>query len=189
MAKISLSGLVPGKKYKIIIEADTGDYLIDAFQAIDFVVPKAPPHAKTSKLKIKKGNYLAQQGGKTVKKPQLSLTIPQDIISNLIFKEDVRDIVHIVYRSAANQSNITGIRKYLNGTTFNISSPKAIVTSGAWAKGHPKSFTIKIKGTNYYSFQFVIARYIKDSNGTWNGFWLQGNTLKDIISQQAEWGS
>jgi hypothetical protein len=188
MAKIALEKLVPGKKYRMVIEAQVPDGLVRANTSIEFTVPKAPPLAKRTKLKIDKTTYNAKVAGKTVKKPKLLITIPEDITSNLIWNDSVRDIVYVVYRSAVDKKRANvAPRKYLNGDTFAIGT---VPTIPSWTTGQIKTFGIKVKDTNYYSFQFVIARYIKDADGNWsNKFWLQGNKLNDILSQQAVWGS
>lgn len=193
MGKIALDRLVPGKKYRMVIEAEFQDGNIDASPAIEFTVPKAPPLAKRTKLKIDKTTYNAKTpppNVKTVKKPKLLLTIPEDITSNLIWNDTVRDIVYIVYRQGADKSKTNvASRKYLNGDSFALGT---IPTIPSWTNGQIKTFGIKVKDTNYYSFQFVIARYIKGELPDWsdaNKFWLQGNKINDILSQQAVWGS
>lgn len=188
MGKIALDRLVPGKKYRMVIEGEFQDGNINASPAIEFTVPKAPPLAKRTKLKIDKTTYNAKIGGKTVKKPKLLITIPEDITSNLIWNDTVRDIAYVIYRQGADKSktNVAPI-KYLNGNLFAIGTVPDIPS---WTNGQVKTFGIKVKDTNYYSFQFVIARYIKDSSGNWSTkFWLQGNRLNDIVSQQSVWGS
>lgn len=195
MAKFGIRNLVPGKKYKMVIQANGVESNMDSFSAVDIVIPPAPRHASKYKLKIVQGSYRIKPAGSTkfVKKPKLTLTIPDDIYNNLMWTDTVRDAVHIVYRTAANKKNTKGkIEKYLdnNSVNFQYSSVPALKTTGVWADFHPKATSIKVKDNNYYSFQFVIARYIKDSSGNWsNKFWLQGNTEYEILSQEAVWGS
>lgn len=284
MAKIDIKGLIPGKKYRMVIEANTDSYTVDNLPSIEFVVPKAPTHAKNYKLKVQQGTYDYKKDAtsKVVKKPKLTLTIPSEVYDDLIWKDDVRDIVYILYRTAANkkialrqnrktlatgflmaQSDISvpyftptkievsgtspktvtitvpshylladnyiyidGITNSgisaLNGTKQKITAitsttvtftTTASITNSVgpthyatglgtlgewsiyrplWLTSHPKSYTIKVKDTNYYSFEFVIARYVKDSYGNWsNGVWLQGTPgagFKNIISKETPWG-
>ena len=194
MAKFGIRNLVPGKKYKMVIEAKGVESNMDSFSAIDVVIPQAPRHASKYKLTMKQGSYKVKPTGSTkfVKKPQLTLIIPDDIYNNLMWTDTVRDAVHIVYRTAATRKNAKGkIQKYLdnNAVELSRSSVPDIKTTGVWEKAHPKASTIKVKDNNFYSFQFVIARYIKDSSGNWsNKFWLQGYTESQILSQEVVWG-
>lgn len=189
MAKISIKGLVPGKRYRMVIEPKFSDETTtDGNASVVFTVPKAPPLAKKTRLKIDKTTYNAKVGGKTVKRPKLLISIPEDIIDNLIWNDSVRDIVYVVYRRGDDKSKANiATRRYLNGEPFVIGTVPDIP---AWTSGQVRTFGIKVADTNYYSFQFVIARYIKDSSGSWTTkFWLQGNKLNDILSQQSVWGS
>lgn len=188
MPKIGLNGLIPGAKYRMIIEPEFIDGTTASASSIEFTVPKAPPHAKNTKLKINRTTYDAKVGTKTVKRPKLLISIPEDIMNGLIWNDTVRDIVYIVYRQGTDRSKANvAARKYLNGDSFNFSTIPTIPT---WTSGQIRTFGIKVKDTNYYSFQFIIARYIKDSSGNWTTkFWLQGSKLNDILSQQSVWGS
>ena len=53
MAKIDFRGLVPGKRYKIVIHPDTPYGKLRALPTIDFIVPEAPPRARNHRLEIK----------------------------------------------------------------------------------------------------------------------------------------
>lgn len=50
MAKFDFRNLVPGKRYKIIVRANTVVGPLTAFPSIDFIVPEAPPRARNYSL-------------------------------------------------------------------------------------------------------------------------------------------
>lgn len=194
MAKISLKNISPGKKYKMIIKAKTSTGDTYSFPAIDFVVPEACVAARSAKgLSIQK-----------VYNPRrLLIAIPEQIMQNLIWKDDVRDVVHIVYRTAGTREDaLDNSRFYLIKTTeaISVSSPitmtsinssnKTDFTNSIWSSGHPRVFQIKLNTKNFYSFQYAVARYTKNSDGTWTGKWLQSSKkLWKILSPQTVWGS
>lgn len=191
MSKLDIKKLEAGKRYRMVIEAETNMGDITNLPSIEFIVPEAAPLARSNKLSIQKVSITENK----VAKNKLFLTIPENIISNLIWKNDVRDIVHIIYRSGVDSESLTSSVKYLIGdgsvsygtvpsVTFNDSD-----TSNIWRNGHPNTFTKLLLGTDkkYYSFQFVVARYVNIS-GSWTGYWLHpGKSLKQIISQQSGW--
>lgn len=189
MSKLDIKKLEAGKRYRLVIEAETNMGKITNLPSIEFTVPEAAPLAKSNKLSIQKVTVTVAKATKN----KLYLTIPENIISNLIWKDDVRDVVHIVYRSAEDSDSLPSTLKYLlNDTTVSFGTvPTVDFTLSTWTSGHPNTFTklLATTDTNYYSFQFVIARYIKDSSGTWSKkYWLNpGKSLKQIISQQTGW--
>lgn len=50
MAEVSFRNLVPGKRYKIVVKANTLLGTLTAFPSIDFIVPEAPPRARNHRL-------------------------------------------------------------------------------------------------------------------------------------------
>lgn len=181
MAKFLLRGLTPGKKYKMIIEADNNYFTADSFPAIDFIVPQAPVRANTKSLDV------SDVVNKTTLERTVTIKIPEDVTSNLIWNESVRDVVYILYRTAANKNKaLSAERKYIRTqTVFDFLTVPDIPN---WTMGQPRVTTWKLPNKEYYSFQFIIARYIKDENGAWaTKFWLQGNKLNNVLSKQASW--
>jgi hypothetical protein len=53
MAKLDFRGLVPGKRYKIVIHPETVYGTMKALPTIDFIVPEAPPRARGFRLDIR----------------------------------------------------------------------------------------------------------------------------------------
>lgn len=53
MAKLDFRGLIPGKRYKIVIHPETVYGTLKALPTIDFVVPEAPPRARNFRLDIR----------------------------------------------------------------------------------------------------------------------------------------
>lgn len=190
MSKLDIKKLEAGKRYRMVIEAETNMGSITNLPSIEFVVPEAAPLARSNKLSIQK---ISITEGK-VAKNKIFLTIPENIISNLVWKDDVRDVVHIVYRSGTDSDNLTSSLKYLvDDTSVSFTTvPTVNFSLTTWANGHPNTFakTLAATDTKYYSFQFVVARYI-DSSGGWTSpaaYWLHpGKSLKQIISQQSGW--
>lgn len=191
MSKIDLKKLEAGKRYRLVIEADTNMNPITNLPSIEFVVPEAAPLAKSIKPAIQKVSYTS--AGKT--KSRLWITIPESVMSNLIWKDDVRDVVHVVYRSAADSESLPSTVKYLSNdasVSFStVPSPPSFST-GSFQYGHPNAFSKNVEDNLFYSFQFVIARYVNTSADwtTYNKYWLNpGKNIKDILSQQSTWGS
>lgn len=197
MSKISIKGLKPGKKYKMVISAETDIGDIQSFPSIDFIVPDAPVAASVEKLSIKEESYQITDNitKKTITKKRLLIYIPNNIISNLIWKDTVRDVVHIVYRTANTKDlALDKSRQYLIGAaTVAGDVPKTMTFSeNTWTYGHPKIFKFNdVSSSKYYSFQFMIARYIKNTDGTWTGAWIQPfqSDIDKMCSQAVKWGS
>lgn len=53
VAKLDFRGLIPGKRYKIVIHPETVYGTLKSLPTIDFVVPEAPPRARGFKLDIR----------------------------------------------------------------------------------------------------------------------------------------
>lgn len=53
MAKLDFRGLIPGKRYKIVIHPETVYGQLRALPTIDFVVPEATPRARNHRLSVK----------------------------------------------------------------------------------------------------------------------------------------
>lgn len=295
MAKFDFRGLIPGKKYKIVVIPETANGDIRALPAIDFVVPEAPPRARNYSLTVTKtfknkivgyknrrlriwkyriaqnsagqkivtiitgrsapgGNNRVKAGDKIrvlnpaaiqattattvlprgtapsnrikylhpnqaaatttwltygtddsstdpsnfpvvhvnggaaiIKKiPVAKIRTPKAILNNLVWNDTVRDVVHIVYRKAKKKSNISGKRRYLLFKDGDVNliidgnDPIQIGENGfTWddfPKGMPPVTSKQINDELYYSFEFIIARYIKKEDGTWKGYWIERNT-------------
>lgn len=189
MANFSFKGLTPGKKYRMVIEANTVDGLVQVPRSIEFTTPEACSHASNYSLQVKKSTFqVKNDAGKMVTKTRLYFKIPKDIMSNIVWKDDVRDVVWIVYRVADTKDDLTSDRKYLvgNGTvSFTVPTMDDTAFNAApWTDGHPAVFSKNINPTKYFTFQFVVARYVK-TESTWNGYWLhKGNKLEKILSKQ-----
>lgn len=188
MANFSFRGLIPGKRYRMVIEAVTVDGNIQMPKSIEFTVPEACPHARNYALEVKKTTFqIKNSSGKMEKKTRLFFKIPKPILNNLVWKDDVKDVVWIVYRVANNKDAITEQRKYLvgNGNVSIATVPSAPdFTSDSWKNGHPAVFFKNINPSKYFTFQFAVVRYIK-TGATWNGYWLHGNNkLENVLSRQ-----
>jgi hypothetical protein len=191
MANLSLRNLIPGKKYRMVIEADTADGNIKMPYSVEFTVPEACPHARNFALQIKKTTFQVKNtNGKMVTKTRLYFKIPPQIMKNLIWKSDVKDVVWIVYRSADSKENLTSDRKYLVGNgTFSFGTIPTFNPSVApWTGSHPAVFYKNIDPKNYLTFQFVVARYV-NINGSWQGYWLHnGRNSDEVLSRQVAFG-
>ena len=191
MADFIFKGLIPGKKYRMVIEAATADGDIQMPHSIEFKVPEAIDHAKNFALDIKKvTTNTKNSSGKMVARTRLLFKIPKAIMSNLVWKTDVKDVVWIVYKSSSRRENMTSTMKYLAGdgnVSFTVPAAPDF-TSSTWASGHPAVFYKNIDTSKYYSFQFIVARYTYQ-NATWTGKWLNGGSkLEDILSKQVTFG-
>lgn len=195
MPKFSYENLVPGSKYKLIIVPETSYGVLDVFPAIEFVVPTAPLDAKLYAPTVKKINAKPQVAGKT----KLRVSLPTDLMKQLSWSDTVRDIAHLVYVSGVNQNNIKSDYRYVvfGDTLSSTESPITMTATGVektsfehamWESGHPKVYHIWAKNNKYYKFQFVIARYILQDDGSWSGDWIKPNSkLKNRISDYADW--
>lgn len=186
MANIKIQGLEPGKKYRMVIEAETANGTVTSLPSVAFSVPKAPDMPSTPPaVKITKKTTPRE---KTVK---LSIKIPPTILKSLMWTDTVRDVAHIVYRSADNSKDISGARKYVLTDATLGNTPRAMTFSSGtvWYNIHPGACTIKALKGKKYSFQIVIARYIK-SGDTWTGTWLNSKApIEDRLSPEAIWSS
>lgn len=52
MAEINFRNLIPGKRYKIVIKANSVVKRLDNFPSIDFIAPEAPPRARNFRLSV-----------------------------------------------------------------------------------------------------------------------------------------
>lgn len=185
MANFSINNLTPGKKYRMVIEAVTAEGTLEIPKSVEFTVPEACPHAKNYALQVQKKTYqVKNDAGKMVTKTRLYFKIPPAIMKNIIWKDDVRDVVWIVFRVADTKADLTSTRTYLigNGELSNT-VPTPDFASDPWLNGHPAVFYKNINPTRYFTFQFIVARYIYDGTN-WNGYWLHGNKVDNAISKQ-----
>jgi hypothetical protein len=196
MANISFN-VEPGKKYKIVIDAVTMDGKKVVGRAIDFDSPKAPPLAKNFSLKLQR--IVPDRKVGTVVQKWVRLSIPENVIKNIIWTDTVRDVVHVVFRESLDANQFNNEYSYLlpaedvswtadADISVKLSRPKRMkFTSSAWNNGHPRIFNKRVFPARKYAFHFVIARYVKVGND-WSGFWLGNpdNTI-DLLSEQVSW--
>lgn len=67
MAKVDFRGLIPGKRYKILIQPNTIYGKVTEIPTIDFIVPEAPSRARNHRLSISKLKPRKTTGPKTVR--------------------------------------------------------------------------------------------------------------------------
>lgn len=175
----------------MIISAETVDGTVNLPRSVEFTVPEACPHARNYALQIKKTTFQVKNtNNKMVTKTRLYFKIPPAIMNNLVWKQDVKDVVWIVYRDSDNKEGLGNTRKYLigNGDVSFSSLPAFNPSSAPWTNGHPAVFFKNINPARYFTFQFIVARYVL-IDGTWQGYWLHsGNKLDKIISRQVTFG-
>jgi hypothetical protein len=142
----------------------------------------------TSSLTEKNGT------AKTKKVTLAVIKIPDAVINNLIWNDTVRDFVHVVFRSALDKDDLSGARYYVNSSGEELTStPRDMNTdpdlsSAFYDYGMPKIVKKKITDAKYYEFQYITARYIKNSAGEWEGQWLEPGLNKNRLSSPVKWG-
>lgn len=142
-------------------------------------------------------------GAAIIKKiPVARIRIPKIIMENLVWNDTVRDVVHIIYRKAKNKANISGKRRYVfykDGDLDLIVDPLKPIQDGSngfnledFTDGMPPVFKKEINDEKYYSFEFIVARYIRrkedDTYTPWKGYWIERDTpFAKRISRPTGW--
>jgi hypothetical protein len=181
MANFSIKGLIPGKKYRMVIQANTVDGNIDMPRSVEFTVPKAPAHAREFAM----DSTIVKKTTKTEVKAQCTLKIPPKVLNNLVWEEDVRDIVIPVFRySTTKNMSTSDLKSFINSSTIvfgSVPSAPAYIS----ATKHPAVFKRTfLRNKGFFSFRFLLVRYVK-VDSVWVGYWLSsGNTLQAILSKE-----
>jgi hypothetical protein len=183
MPNFSIKGLIPGKKYRMVVQAKTVDGDIDMPRSIEFTVPKASAHAREFAM----DSTIVKKTTKTEVKAQCTLKIPPKVLNNLIWEEDVRDIVIPVFRysTTKNMSSIP-LKSFINSIEVNsVPSAPAYISSSKHPAVFKRTF---LKSKGFFSFRFLVVRYIRVStvpNDVWEGQWLHsGSDISQRLSKE-----
>lgn len=117
MAKIDFRGLIPGKRYKIVIHPETPYGKLRALPTIDFIVPEAPPRARNHRLEIKNRPKTVITGYKNRKFKIYKYKIEQNAAGKKV-------VVIITGNGTFKKNKIKG------GDRIRVSAPAGIATTG-----------------------------------------------------------